>query len=176
MKITPLDIRQKRFESAFRGFDQREVEAFLELAAGEFEEIVKENIALKEELKRTQSRVELHQQREHTLQETMVTAQRISEDLKDAAKKEAEIIIAGAEHQAEKIVQNAHQKLVQVVEDINELKRQRIQFESQVRGVIDAHHKLLESFRQTTGAEKDWERVEDNVSFLQQKKASASES
>jgi cell division initiation protein len=94
MKITPLDIRQKRFESAFRGFSAREVEAFLELLAGEFEELVKENIALKEELRRTQSRLEVHAERERTLQETMVTAQRISEDIKEAAKKEAEIRIA----------------------------------------------------------------------------------
>ncbi len=133
MKITPLDIRQKRFETALRGFSKREVEAFLELIAGEFEEVVKENIALKEELKRTQLRLEQHLERERTLQETMVTAQRISEDLKAAAKKEAEIILADAEHQAEKIVHGAHQRLVQVVEDINELKRQRVQFESQVQ-------------------------------------------
>lgn len=172
MKITPLDIRQKRFGSSFRGYAQREVEAFLELVAGEFEEVVKENIALKEESKRMQAKLDLHQERERTLQETMVTAQRISEDMKGAAKKEAEIILADAEHQAEKIVQSAHQKLVQVVEDINELKRQRIQFESQVRAIIDSHAKLLESFSTPGFADRDWERVEDNVSFLASKKAS----
>jgi cell division initiation protein len=171
MKITPLDIRQKRFEQALRGFSRREVEAFLELIAGEFEEVVKENIALKEELKRTQLKLEQHQERERTLQETMVTAQRISEDLKDAAKKEAEIIIADAEHQAEKIVHGAHQRLVQVVEDINELKRQRTQFESQVKSVVEAHQKLLETFSGRTFADKDYARVEDNIAFLTQKKA-----
>jgi cell division initiation protein len=159
MKITPLDIRQKRFESALRGFDRREVEAFLELVAGEFEEVVKENIAVKEELKRTQSRLEMHMERERTLQETMVTAQRISEELQSAAKKEAEIIVAEAEGQAEKIVQGAHVRLVQVVEDINELKRQRIQFESQVRSVIEAHGKLLEAFR---SSDADRERVDSH--------------
>ncbi|MBX5483143.1 MAG: DivIVA domain-containing protein [Myxococcaceae bacterium] len=170
MKITPLDIRQKRFETAFRGFDRREVEAFLELVAAEFEEVVKENIALKEEQKRLVSRLETHQERERTLQETMVTAQRISEDMKAAAKKEAEILLADAEHQAEKIVQGAHQKLVQVIEDINELKRQRVQFESQVRSVVEAHLKLLETFAPTS----EQERIEDNVTFFaQQKKASA---
>src|SRR5579871_5884861 len=136
MKITPLDIRQKRFETSFRGFTRREVEAFLELMAAEFEEVVKENIQLKEESKRNQLKLEQYQERERTLQETMVTAQRISEDLKDAAKKESEIILADAENQAEKIVQNAHLKLVQVVDDINELKRQRVQFESQVRSIL----------------------------------------
>lgn len=170
MKLTPLDIRQKRFEASFRGFSKREVEAFLELLAGEFEEVVKENIALKEENKRAQLRIEQYQERERTLQETMVTAQRISEDVKAAAKKEAEILIAGAEQQAEKIVQNAHQKLVQVVEDINELKRQRIQFEAQVRSVIDGHAKLLETFS-ASFQDSEWERVDDNVAFLAPRKS-----
>lgn len=171
MKITPLDIRQKRFETSFRGFARREVEAFLELVAAEFEEVVKENISLKDELRRTQSRLEQHQERERTLQETMVTAQRISEDMKAAAKKEAEIVLADAEHQAEKIVHGAHQKLVQVIEDINELKRQRAQFESQVRSVIDAHHKLLQTFAEP--ASEGRERIDDNVAFFAQKKASS---
>ena len=175
MKITPLDIRQKRFDAGFRGFSRREVEAYLELLAGEFEEVVKENIGLKEELKRTQSRLEQHLERERTLQETMVTAQRISEDLKSVAKKEADIILADAEHQAEKIVQGAHTKLIQVVEDINELKRQRVQFESQVRYVVESHQKLLETFRSPSFADRDYERIEDNVAFLAQKKASATE-
>ena len=69
MKITPLDIRQKRFESSFRGFSRREVEAFLELVAGEFEEVVKDNISLREELKRTLARLDQHLERERTLQE-----------------------------------------------------------------------------------------------------------
>jgi len=164
MKITPLDIRQKRFESAFRGFSVREVEAFLELLAGEFEEVVKENISLKDSTRRLQLELDQHKERERTLQETMVTAQRISEDLRQAAKKEADIILADAEHQAEKIVQDAHQKLVQVVADINELKRQRLQFESQVRSVVDSHLKLLEAFSAAADAER-----EDNLSFLTRK-------
>jgi cell division initiation protein len=177
MKITPLDIRQKRFESALRGFDRREVEAFLEMLAGEFEEIVKENISLKEEIKRDAVKLEHLHDKERTLQETMVSAQRISEEVQQSAKKEAEIIVAEAEHQAERIVHDAHQKLVQVVADINELKRQRIQFESQVRSVIDSHLKMLETFRPTgPGGERDWERVEDNVAFLTQKKAQGSDS
>ncbi|HYX91557.1 MAG TPA: DivIVA domain-containing protein [Myxococcaceae bacterium] len=170
MKITPLDIRQKGFESSFRGFSRREVEAFLELVASEFEEVIRENIALKEELRRVHARLEQHHERERTLQETMVTAQRISEDMKAAAKKEAEIILADAEHQAEKIVQGAHQKLVQVIEDINELKRQRVQFESQVRGVIASHARLLDAFSE---APEPRERIDDNVAFFAHKKAAS---
>jgi cell division initiation protein len=170
MKITPLDIRQKRFATRLRGFSIREVEAFLELTAGEFEEVVKENIGMREELLKSQRELEVHREREHTLQQTMITAQRISEDLKAAAKKETEILLADAERQAEKIVQEAHTRLVDVVRDINELKRQRTQFESQLRSVVDSHLKLLDTFTSAPFNE-EWSGPEDNVSFLPPKKA-----
>jgi cell division initiation protein len=166
MKLTPLDIRQKRFQQSLRGYDRREVEAFQELLAGEFEEVVRENIALKEELKRTQLQLEQHVERERTLQETMVTAQRISEELRTAAKKEADIVVAEAELQAEKIVHAAEQRLLSVINDINELKRQRAQFETQVRSVVEGHLKLLETFASPSWADQELKRAEDNVSFL----------
>lgn len=161
MKLTPLDVRQKRFEAEFRGYAKREVEGFLELVATEFEEVVKENIALKEEHKRTLARVEQYVDREKTLQETMVTAQRISEDVKTQARKEADVIVAEAELQAEKIVAGANEKLVSLVGEINELKRQRVQFESQVESIIEGHRKLLDTFKEAAGRD---------VAFLVKKK------
>jgi cell division initiation protein len=151
MKMTPLDIRQKRFDLAFRGYAQREVEGFLELVAAEFEDVVKDNIALKDENKRAQSRLETYIDREKTLQETMVTAQRISEDVKAQAQKEAEVVVAEAELRAEKIVAGANDKLVGLVREISELKRQRAQFEAQVESIIEAHRKLLDTFKSDQG-------------------------
>lgn len=153
MKMTPLDIRQKRFEVNLRGYSKKEVEAFLELSAGEFEEVVRENISLKEELKRTQARLEQHLEREKALQETMVTAQRISEDVKAQAKKEAEVLIADAELQADKIVAGANNRLVELVKDLSELKRQKVQFESHLEALVDSHKKLLDSWKTQPGAE-----------------------
>ncbi len=147
MKMTPLDIRQKRFQSELRGYSKKEVEGFLELTAGEFEDVVRENIALKDELKRVQAQLEHHLEREKTLQETMVTAQRISEDVKAQARKEAELAIADAELQAEKIIASANNRLVELVKDLNELKRQKVQFEAQLETTISSHLKLLETFR-----------------------------
>ena len=171
MKFTPLDIRQKRFETSFRGYAARDVQGFLELLAAEFEDVVKENIGLKEELKRTQVELERHLERERALQQTLVTAQRVSEDLRDAAKKEAEIVVAEAELQSEKIVHAAHQKLVQVVDDINELKRQRARFEAEVRSLVSSHLKLLEVVAPQDGEAPV--QVDDNVAFLAPKKAGA---
>lgn len=153
MKMTPLDIRQKRFEVQMRGYSKKEVEAFLELTAGEFEEVVRENISLKEELKRVQARLEQHLEREKALQETMVTAQRISEDVKAQAKKEAEVVIAEAELQADKIVAGANNRLIDLVRELTELKRQKVQFESHLESLIESHRKLLDTWKTQPGGE-----------------------
>lgn len=151
MKMTPLDIRQKRFEVSLRGYAKKEVEGFLELVAGEFEDVVRESISLKDELKRTQASLEIHVEREKTLQETMVTAQRISEDVKATARKEAEVLIAQAELQADKIVAAANDRMVGIVKEISELKRQKVQFESHLEALIDSHQKLLDTWKTQGG-------------------------
>jgi cell division initiation protein len=167
MKITPLDIRQKRFAKGIRGFSTREVEAFLELVAGEIEEVVKGNIAMTEELGRARREIEVHREREDTLRQTMLTAQRISEDVKNTARKEAEIVLADAERQAERIVQEGHSRLVDVVRDINELKRQRTELESHIRSIAQSHLKLLETFTNTP----DGPLPQGDIAYLPPRKA-----
>ncbi|ACL65982.1 DivIVA family protein [Anaeromyxobacter dehalogenans 2CP-1] len=148
MNITPLDITQKQFRKTFRGLDAEEVEAFLALVAAEFEGLVKENLALREDNQRKADEIADHRGRERALQETLVTAQRASEEIRDSARKEAEITISDAELQAEKIVQGAHSRFLRIVDDINELKRQRVQFEANVRTLVESHLKLIEAFRE----------------------------
>jgi len=154
MKITPLDITQKSFARALRGYDRSEVEAFLALVATEFEELVREVQALRTDVARMDEEIAEHRGRERALQETMITAQKACEDIREAARKEAEITLAEAELQAEKIVQGAHAKFLKVVDDIHELKRQRTGFEAQVRSVVEGHLKLLEAFREPDAGEQ----------------------
>lgn len=148
MNITPLDITQKQFRKVFRGLDPEEVEAFLALVASEFEALVKESLALREDNQRKADDIAEFRSRERALQETLVTAQKASEEIRDAARKEAEITISDAELQAEKIVQAAHSRFLRIVDDINELKRQRLQFETNVRTLVESHVKLIDAFRE----------------------------
>ena len=148
MNITPLDITQKQFRKVFRGLDPEEVEAFLGLVAVELEDLLKDFTALREDNQRKAEEIVQYRSRERALQETLVTAQKASEEIRDAARKEAEITISDAELQAEKIVQAAHTRFLRIVDDINELKRQRIQFETNVRTLVESHVKLLEAFRE----------------------------
>jgi cell division initiation protein len=147
MKITPLDINQKSFRRVFRGVDAEEVAAFLGLVAGEVETLVAENYALREERRRMDEEITSLRARERALQETMITAQKACDEIRDAARKEAEITLSEAELQAEKIVQSAHQRYLRIVDDLHEVKRQRAQFEAEVRALVNGHLKLLETFR-----------------------------
>jgi cell division initiation protein len=167
MKITPLDIQQKRFARALRGYDRDEVEAFLSLAATAFEDLVKEIHSLRENVERKDDEIAGHRGRERALQETLVAAQKASEEIRDSARREGEITIAEAELQAEKIVQGAHQRFLRVVDDIQEVKRLRIQFEASVRALVEGHGKLLDTFRETG--------TEDPVEYLSGRKKGSGE-
>jgi cell division initiation protein len=169
MKITPLDIRQKQFPRAFRGLDAKEVRAFLELLEGDLEELVRENMQLKDELKRRGQRIDEYREQEKTLQETMIAAQQASGDIRDSAKRQAEIAVSEAELQAERIVQGAHTRLVQILDEIAELKRQRAQFEAGVRSLVEAELKLLEVFQSQQAP-----HVPKNIEFLSPKGRAAS--
>jgi cell division initiation protein len=148
MNITPLDITQKQFRKVFRGLDPEEVDAFLGLVALEFEALLKDTAALRENNQRKAEEIVEFRGRERALQETLVAAQKASEEIRDSARKEAEITISDAELQAEKIVQSAHGRFLRIVDDINELKRQRVQFEAGVRSLVESHLKLIEAFRE----------------------------
>jgi cell division initiation protein len=163
MKITPMDIQQQRFRTAWRGLDRAEVDAFLNLVASEVESLVRENHDLKEELRRSRSTVDQFREREQALKETMITAQRITDDMKLAARKDAEIITGHAELEAEKILHGAHQRLIKVIDEIHELKRQRTILQESLRGVLETHQKLLEIHQ-----EEDWEsqNIEEKLKVL----------
>ena len=154
MNITPLDITQKQFRKVFRGFDPEEVEAFMALIATEFEALVKEANSLRETNQRHVEEIAEYRSRERALQETLVTAQKASQEIRDAARKEAEITLSDAELQAEKIVQGGHQRFLRIVDDINELKRQRVQFEAGLKSLAEGHLRLLEAFREPTKKEE----------------------
>jgi cell division initiation protein len=148
MRITPLDIQQKGFARTLRGYDRDEVEAFLSLVAGAVEDLIRENTALREDGQRKDEVIAEHRSLERALQETLVTAQRASEEIREAARREAEIALSEAELQAERIVASAHQRYLRIVDDIQEVKRQRIQFEAGVRAMVEGHRQLLDAFRE----------------------------
>jgi len=106
MRITPIDIRQQQFTlKLFRGFDVQEVDTFLEDVANDYEQLLKENALLKEQLMDLEERARGTAEREKVLQETLVTTQRMVEEWKENARREAQLLArpSGRGHQPRRV-------------------------------------------------------------------------
>lgn len=143
MKISPIDIRESRFKLALRGYDKKDVEAFLTMVAREFENLIRENNELKETIKMLNNQIEEYKSREASLRETVMAAQKVASEMKEAAKKEADIILSRAEFQADKIIENASRRVAELMKDISELKRQKVEFINRLQMLLEGHMKLL---------------------------------
>jgi len=150
MKIKPLLIKQKQFRVRFRGFDRYEVDAFLEQIADTYSLLQQENENIQKELNSLKYERQGYKEREETFKRAMLNSQKVLEQMKENARKSAELIIADAEVKAEKILSKAHNRLAQLNEDIIELKRQRVQIEIQIRSIIESHTKLLDIEKEET--------------------------
>ena len=163
MKVTPLDIQQQQFKTRFRGFDIREVDAFLEQMAETVESLHKENQNLGDEVRRLELEIQGYRKREETFKRALLNSQKVLDQMKDNARRSAELIIAEAEVKAEKILNKAHNRLAQLHEDITELKRQRTQIEVQISSIIEAHSRLLEIGKEGM---KESDEEDDKVKLL----------
>jgi len=144
MRITPLDIQQKQFPVKFRGFDEEEVDSFLELIREEMEELLRENASMREESKRLEKQLKEYKNIESTLKDTLIATQQMVEDYKNTAKKDAELTIKEAELKAEEIIKNAQEKVIKIHEDITDLKGVRRHFKEEVRRLIESHIRMLD--------------------------------
>jgi cell division initiation protein len=144
MRITPLDIQQKQFSSRLRGFDMEEVDSFLELIREEMEELLRENANLREEARRFEKQLKDYKNIEHTLRDTLINTQQMSEEYKITAKKDAELKIKEAELQAQEIIKEAQDKVVKIHEDITDLKGVRRHFKEEVKRLIESHLGMIE--------------------------------
>jgi cell division initiation protein len=165
MKMTPLDIQQQQFKTRFRGFDVREVDVFLEQMASAFEAFQRENENSQEEIRRLELEIQGYKKREDTFKRALLNSQKVLDQMKENARKSAELIIAESEVKAEKILNKAHNRLAQLHEDIAELKRQRTQIEVQISSVIEAHSKLLEISKEGM---KEMDEEDNKVKILKQ--------
>jgi cell division initiation protein len=144
MRITPLDIQQKQFPVKFRGFDEEEVDSFLELVREEMEELLRENASLREEVKRLEKQLKEYKSIEETLRDTLIATQKMVEEYQNNAKREAELIKKEAELKAEEMLKKAQEKVVKIHEDIADLKGIRRHFKEEVRRLIESHMRMLD--------------------------------
>ncbi len=152
MRLTPIEIRQHRFSRRLRGFDPSEVEVFLEAVVADFEAVVRENAQLRQETERLHAELEAFRGREHTVQETLATAQTVVKELQQTAMKEAELKVGAAELQAEQLLREVEKRRAELDFEIRELRHIRERAESEVRTTLEGYLSLIDGFQQARTA------------------------
>ena len=154
MRIAPLDLRQPRFKTVLRGFDKTEVVAFLTEAADDYEHALRDLDRLRQDLIRTEALLVEHREREANLRNTLLTAQRLADEIKDAAQNEAKLVVREAQGRADLLLQKAQVRLEEVERDINELRLRRRDVEGTLESTIQALYRALEFVREQGRSEE----------------------
>ncbi len=148
MKLTPLDIRKQEFKRVMRGYDPVEVDTFLEMVAGEFEELVRGHKEMRDRVVEMEVQLRDYRQIEKTLQQTLLQAQEATGKTYEAARKEAELIAREAELKAAGILEEAHARLARIKHDIADLTARRESLIGRLRILLSAELELLKALEQ----------------------------
>ena len=148
MRIAPLDLRQQRFKVSFNGYNKTEVVAFLTEAADDYEHALREIDRLRQDLTRMEALLSEHRDRETNLRSTLMTAQRLSDELKDAAQAEAKMIVREAQGRGDLLLQKAQARLEDVERDITQMRLRRRGVEGSLEASIQTLYHALEFIRE----------------------------
>ena len=155
LKVTPLDLRQVRLKSAFRGFDRVEVTTLLLEIADDYENALRENERLREELIRLETALAQYRELESGLKTTLISAQKVSDDMRETATLEAARIIRDAESRAEATLQQSQGRLADVRREIDALKLKQREAETSIEATISVLRHTLEFVREQVQREHD---------------------
>jgi cell division initiation protein len=161
MKISPMDIQRQTFGNRLRGFDRDEVRAYLNLVAEEVAALQMERDRLDQELQSLRSLLDEHRQRETILKNTLLTAQRLSEEIRDTARKQGESVVKEAELQADRLVEMAQDRAHEVERGILDLRAHRTAIRTDVRALLTRLSHLLDLQEEA--------ELEDNLRFLKRR-------
>lgn len=141
--LTPLDIRNKEFHKAFRGYTEEEVDEFLDLVVKNYEALFKENVELKETLAAKDSNIGQYRDLEETIKKTLVIAQQTAEDIKAGALRESVVITQEAQLQAEKIIAVAEEKVRKILSDYQDVRKETLKAKANLRSILLSHLEIL---------------------------------
>jgi cell division initiation protein len=163
MRITPLDIRKQEFRKTMRGLDSDEVYAFLTTVAEEYEAVLSDNKQLRERIVEIEERLKEYKTIETNLRNTLLTAERVTSETKENARKEASLIVREAEVEAEKAAEAIRAHTQQLRREVLELKRQKDNYLTRFRTLLESHHRVLDGFQE------DFANVDKEIEEIGQK-------
>ena len=155
MNVSPLDLRQQRFRKAFRGFDPVEVASFLAAVADDYEQALRETDRLKHDLSRMEAVLAEHREHEKNLQNTLLMAHKLSDDIKANAELEGRRIVREAESRSELLLERTQARLEDIQREIDGLKLKRMDVETSIEANITTLKNTLEFVREQEARERD---------------------
>ena len=141
--LTPLEIQKQTFSRVIKGYNADEVRAYLHLVAEEIERLVRENDRYARENAMLREDLEDHSNRERILKDTLLSAQKVAEDLTTNARKEAELIVKDAELLAERVIGQAMQRVGDLEKAIGDLKIERRAARNKLQGTLDTIQQMI---------------------------------
>jgi cell division initiation protein len=144
MKIAPIDIAHKQFTRRMMGLDQDEVLDFLRQIADEMEGLIRDRNNLRESLREKELAILEYRERDELLKNTITTATKMSDKIQQDAERESRLILNDARQQGEMIVRDARDSLKKMFQEITDLKRVRMQYENNLRALVQAHLAMIE--------------------------------
>jgi cell division initiation protein len=153
--ITPLDMRQARFSTALRGFDKDDVTTFLQEAAEGFDHAMRENERLRMEIVRLEASLNQFRELEGSLKTTLMSAQKIADDMRENAMQEAQRIVREAEGRADLLMQRTQAKTEDIEREIDGLRIKRREAETNLEATIAALHNTLDFIREQERRERE---------------------
>ncbi len=144
MKVTPIDIAHKAFSKRIMGCDPQEVSDFMQQISAQLEALIYERNPLKELLREKELTLIEYKEKDKMLKETMHAASQMSDKIKVDAEREAKLIITDAQQKAEMLLRDSKDSLRKSYQDITDLKRARLQFEANLKALVQAHMSIIE--------------------------------
>jgi cell division initiation protein len=155
MNVSPLDLRQQRFHSRFRGFDKVEVTSFLAAVADDYEQALRETDRLRQDVSRLEALINEHREHEKNLKSTLMTAQKLADDIKTGAQDEAKRIIRDAENRSEFLLDKTQARLEDIQREIDGLRLKRKDVETTIESTISTLRNTLDYVREQETRERD---------------------
>ncbi|MFC7061283.1 DivIVA domain-containing protein [Halobacillus seohaensis] len=153
MSLTPLDIHNKEFTRGFRGYDEDEVNEFLDQVIKDYEIVLRKKKELEREVEQLNERVGHFNNIETTLNKSILVAQETAEDVKASASKEAKLIVKEAEKNADRIINEALATSRRISIEVEEMKKQAKVFKMRLRMLVEAQIDMIDN--------DDWDHLLD---------------
>jgi len=145
LALTPLDIHNKEFAKSFRGYDEDEVDEFLDRVVKDYEELIRENTQLKQRIQELTEKLEHYSKIEETLHNAIIVAQQTAQEVKETALGEAELIRKEAEQETRRNIEANLAKAEKVREEIEEMVKQAIIFRSRFKTLLESQLEIVNS-------------------------------